>query len=469
MSQTAKHDLLRALPSVGGLLQSATATEWLAQHPRPLVTACLRDAVDQLRQAVQNDDRGRCGTAHVGEGYVLELAGALLAERVAPRIRRAINATGVILHTGLGRAVWPGRVVDDMINGLKGYVTLAIDRDSGTRSDRDGRVEPILTELTGAEAATVVNNNAGATLLVLAALAPGKEVIVSRGQLIEIGGAFRLPDVMAMSGARMVEVGTTNRTHPRDYADAVTENTGLLFRAHPSNFRVVGFHKEVTVADLVKIGHPRIPVVDDLGAGALVDLAAFGLPHEPTVPESLAAGADIVLFSADKLIGASQGGIIVGRKELIEHIRRHPLARALRPDKTCLMALERTLALFRDLDLLKREHPLYRMLATGDAALQARAQALAEAIAAAAPAVAAEVRRDVGYLGSGSLPHEALPTWVAALAAADRTADDLARRLRLDDACVFTRIDRERVILDARTIEEGDIPLIAQAVGRATA
>ena len=355
-----------------------------------------------------------------------------------------------------------------MVEELKGYVTLAIDRETGLRSERDRRVEYILTELTGAEAATVVNNNAAATLLVLAALAAGKEVVVSRGQLIEIGGAFRLPDVMVQGGARMVEVGTTNRTHLRDYEGAITDETAVLLRVHPSNFRVVGFTKEVPLAELVELGRSRgLTVVDDLGAGALIPLERFGLPHEPTVGESIEAGADVVLFSADKLIGASQGGIIVGKAELIGRLRKHPLARAVRPDKTCLMALERTLQLFRDPDLLVREHPLYIMLSATPETLRARAEALAEAISAAAPTAEVTVRAGVGYLGSGSLPTEALSDWVTTVSLPNVAAGELARRLRMDEGCVFSRIETETVALAARTLTDEQIAVVAAAVGRA--
>jgi L-seryl-tRNA(Ser) seleniumtransferase len=243
-----------------------------------------------------------------------------------------------------------------------------------------------LTELTGAEAATVVNNNAAATLLALAALAAPKEVIVSRGQLIEIGGSFRLPEVMAQSGARLVEVGATNRTHPKDYQKAVTENTAAILRVHPSNYRVVGFTSEVPLRELAELAHSRnLILMDDLGAGALVDLKPFGLPHEPTVRESIAAGADVVLFSGDKLIGAGQCGVIVGRKALIDKLRKHPLMRAVRVDKTCLMVLERTLQLFRDPARLRREHPTYRMMSTPLDVLKSRAAELARLWAAPCP------------------------------------------------------------------------------------
>jgi L-seryl-tRNA(Ser) seleniumtransferase len=257
MMGPAQHELLRRLPAIDQLLASDRARGWLADHPRPLVTDCLRGAVETLREQILADAGGRCGPAHVTDTFVLDRAGDLLADRTAPKIRRAINATGVILHTALGRAVWPEEVTRSVGEDLAGYVILAIDRETGRRSERHNRVEGLICELTGAEAATVVNNNAGATLLVLAALGAGREVIVSRGQLIEIGGAFRLPDVMAESGCRMVEVGTTNRTHLRDYERAITDETAGLFRAHPSNFRVVGFTGEVPIGAMADLARSR--------------------------------------------------------------------------------------------------------------------------------------------------------------------------------------------------------------------
>src|ERR1035438_4753236 len=250
-----KQELLRNLPSVTELLKSETVAGWLRQHPLPLVTECLRRAIAGLRQQIL-DSAGRCGTQHITADAVLDRAAGLLQQAVEAHVREAVNATGIILHTGLGRAVFPGGVVDSMISGLKGYVNLAVERDSGERIERDELVEPLLTELTGAEAATVVNNNAAATLLVLAALAAQREVIVSRGQLIEIGGSFRLPDVMAQSHARLVEIGTTNRTHLKDYRNAITENTAALMRVHPSNYRIVGFTSEVKLAELAELVHP---------------------------------------------------------------------------------------------------------------------------------------------------------------------------------------------------------------------
>lgn len=467
MPSDPKQALLDGLPSITELLKTPTVLAWLEQYPRALVGKCVRDATAQMRQQILADNAGRCGPQTVTLDEVLARAGALLTAATIPRLRAAINATGVILHTGLGRAVFPERVVDSIVPELKGYSTLAIDRAAGERIERDELVEPLLTELTGAEAATVVNNNAAATMLVLAALAAQREVIVSRGQLIEIGGSFRLPEVMAQSQARLAEVGATNRTHLKDYRNAITDQTAAILRVHPSNYRIVGFTAEPTLAELAELAHAHgLVLIDDLGAGALVGLEAFGLPHEPTVQESLAAGADVVLFSGDKLIGASQCGILVGRKAIIQRLRQHPLMRALRVDKTCLLVLERTLQMFRRPATLATEHPTYRMLATSPETLIKRAQALADAVAAAAPEVTTTVRASVAYLGSGSLPTEAIPSSMVTVALPGLKASELARRLRLDDACVFGRIENDRVCLDVRTLADTDVRLIAGALGR---
>jgi L-seryl-tRNA(Ser) seleniumtransferase len=458
-----KQELLRTLPAVTELLKSETVAGWLRRHPQPLVAECLRRALADLRQQVLRGARG--GDALVAE--TLSLAEKILLRAVEPHVREAINATGIILHTGLGRAVLPGGVVDSMLAELKGYCTLAVDRETGERAERDELVEYILAELTGAEAATVVNNNAAATMLVLAALATQREVIVSRGQLIEIGGSFRLPEVMAQSGARLVEVGATNRTHLKDYQKAITDNTAAILRAHPSNYRVVGFTSEVPLRELSELARSRnLILIDDLGAGALLDLKQFGLPHEPTVRESIEAGADVILFSGDKLIGAGQCGIIVGKRSLIEKLRKHPLMRAVRVDKICLMILERTLQLFRDPARLRGEHPTYRMICTPPADLQKRAKKLARLIAAEAPKVKTEIRESEAFLGSGSLPTEAIPSFELLISLPGMSASELARRLRLDDACIFGRIKEDCVRLDVRTLTDEQLPLVAAALGR---
>lgn len=467
MSPDQAPELLREIPSITELLNSEVVQGWLKRQPAPLVTDCLRRAVAGLRQDILADTAGQLGPEAVTAQAVLERAVRLLNQAILPRVHAAINATGILLHTGLGRAVFPDSAVDASVPALKGYCTLATDPESGERVERDELVEPILCELTGAEAATVVNNNAAATLLVLAALAPGKEVVVSRGQLIEIGGSFRLPEVMAQSGAKLVEVGATNRTHLKDYRNALTENTAALLRVHPSNYRVVGFTAAVALRDLAELARSRqVLLFDDLGAGALVDLAQFGLPHEPTVPASIATGADLVWFSGDKLIGASQCGIIVGRKALVDRLRQHPLMRAVRIDKTCLMLLERTLHLFRRPEELRFKHPLYRMLSTPVDELQLRAKKLVKSLAKAVPKAEVSVDASTAYLGSGSLPTEAIPSVMITVALPGLTAEELARRLRTDAACVFGRIEADRVRLDLRTITDEQVSDIVAALGR---
>jgi L-seryl-tRNA(Ser) seleniumtransferase len=467
MSPEPKQELLKRIPPITDLLKSQAAVGWLKTHPLPLVTDCLRGAAAGVRAEMLADSAGRCGLGQVTADAVLARAETLLEQATTPRLREAINATGIILHTGLGRAVFPGSVVDSILAELKGYSTLAVDRESGERIERDELIEYILTELTGAEAATVVNNNAAATMLVLAALAAQKEVIVSRGQLIEIGGSFRLPEVMAQSQARLVEVGATNRTHLKDYQKAITADTAAIMRVHPSNYRVVGFTSEVPLPELAELAHSRgLTLIDDLGAGALLDLEQFGLPHEPTVRESITAGADIVLFSGDKLIGSSQAGVIVGCKELIGRLRKHPLMRAMRVDKTCLMVMERTLHLFRDPELLRREHPLYRMICTPVKALRSRAKALADAVAKAAPNAAVNFDASLAYLGSGSLPTEAIPSMMVSVFVPGLSAANLARRLRLDNACIFSRIEDDIVRLDVRTLTDEQVPAVVAAFER---
>jgi L-seryl-tRNA(Ser) seleniumtransferase len=463
MAAKDRHSLLQGLPSMTELLKRPEVQRWGIDHPAALITECLRAVVREAREEAIAG-----GGTPPGVEVILSSAEARLRQAATPRIRVAINATGIILHTGLGRAVLPESVIDSIGSALKGYCTLATDPATGERIERDELVEPILCELTGAEAATVVNNNAAATLLVLAALTAGKEVIVSRGQLIEIGGSFRLPEVMSQSGARLVEVGATNRTHLKDYRGAITPETAALMRVHPSNYRVIGFTSEVTTRELAELARAKgLILIDDLGAGALLPLEAFGLPHEPSARESIEAGADIVLFSGDKLIGAGQGGVIVGRKELIQRIRKHPLMRALRVDKICLMVLERTLHLFREPERLRREHPTYRMITARMEALQARAKALTDALVLEGSSVRATIDDSVAYLGSGSLPAEAIPSVMVTVRVDGLSAEELGRRLRTDEWQVFGRIEDDRLRLDMRTITDEQVTAIVAALGRA--
>ena len=349
---------------------------------------------------------------------------------------------------------------------MAGYALLQVDVGSGQRDQRDARIEWLLRQLTGAEAATVVNNNAAATYLVLNAVAAGKEVIVSRGQLVEIGGSFRLPEVMAASGAKMVEVGTTNKTHARDYERAITENTAAILRVHPSNYQITGFTSEVPLAELVEIAHARhLTLIDDVGAGPLIDLSPLGVDGGPTLPGSIRAGADLVTASSDKLIGASQGGIILGKAAWVEAIRRNPLARILRVGKLTLAALEATLTLFLDESQALREVPTLRMLGRRLGEIIEQAERLADALARRVPLAHVAVINGNSQMGGGSLPGQDLPTRLVAVRHADYGAEELAARLRRGSPPIFARIANDQVLIDPRTLLAGDEePLLAGLV-----
>ena len=420
---------LRDLPSVDELARGSAD---------PLAVAAARAVIERARAAI------RAG-AEPGD-----LAAALEAELAAvrrPALRRVLNATGVIVHTNLGRAPLPATALERVADAARGYSNLEYDLAAGERGSRQDHVAGLLGRLTGAESAIVVNNNAGAMLLALAALAEGREVLVSRGELIEIGDGFRIPDVLARSGARLVEVGTTNRTRAADYEQAMRPETALILRVHQSNFRVVGFTELPSLADLAEVARRhQLPLIDDLGSGALVDLA-----DEPTVRASLAAGADLVCISGDKLLGGPQAGIVVGRTELVEKLRRHPLHRALRIDKLGLAALEGTLQLYLDPARALREVPVLRMLREDAALVRARAERLAEA-------TNGEVEETVARVGGGALPLAELPSFACAV------EESLAAALRAHEPPVVGIVRDGRLLLDCRTLDDDEAGLVAAAV-----
>ena len=452
------HEGLRDLPPVHELLERLS--EKYPGLPHALARRVCRDFLEGERKRLLEG-----GEPLAPESLLIELEerGRL---RSLPSLDHVINAAGIMLHTAIGRAPLPPLAAEAIHRAARGYCVLQWDRRTGRRGHRDDHVEDLITELTGAEAATVVNNNAGATLLVLAALARGREVVVSRGQLVEIGGAFRIPEVMKQSGAIMREVGCTNRTHLRDYREAINESTALLLRVHPSNYRIRGFTGEVSIEDLVALGNEEeLPVMDDLGSGCLVDLSEFGLPAEPGIRESIEAGVSVTTSSADKLIGGPQGGIITGRRELIAKIRKHPLARALRVDKLTLAGLEATLRLLLDdLEEIVAEHPLYAMLASGDDDLRKKADRL-KGLLGLPESCSSEVVRTVSYTGSGSLPDEEIPSWGVSLVCPD--AERLAGELRMGSPAVTARIEDDCLIMDVRTILEGELELLAELVSSA--
>jgi L-seryl-tRNA(Ser) seleniumtransferase len=448
------------LPSVDQLLRGDAASALLATHGRTLVVIEARALLDGLRQRAL---AGRLSLAEVDATQLAEALAARVERRLAPRMRGVLNLTGTVIHTNLGRAVLADAALQRLLTVMASPNNLEYDLLSGGRGDRDSLIEDLLCTITGAEAATVVNNNAAAVLLTIAALARDREVIVSRGELVEIGGAFRMPDVMASAGALMVEVGTTNRTHPADYERAITERTGLVMKVHTSNYAVQGFTAAVDERTLAGIAHARgVPLATDLGSGSLVDLAHYGLPREPLPQEMLAAGCDVVTFSGDKLLGGPQAGLIVGSKTAVGRIRKYPMKRALRMSKLPLAALEATLMLYLRPERLAQDLPTLRLLTRPADAIRAQAEALRLAVAAAvAPRFTVEVVALLGQIGSGSLPVERLPSAGLALAPAGTAKkgigtalDALATALRSLPLPVIGRIAEDRLLLDLRCLED---------------
>ncbi len=451
-------DPRRSLPSIDALLGEKRVSTLIADYTREIVLDEIREILGSLRKNLRPEDKP------LTREEIITLLTERLELRELDRLRPVVNASGIILHTGLGRAVLPKEAVH-ALSGLDRCCNLQTDLESGKRGKRNHMSQELIKRITGAEDAVIVNNNAAATLLVLAALAPGKEVIISRGQLIEIGGSFRLPDCITQSGAIMVEVGTTNKTHLRDYENALTENTGMLLKVNPSNYRIIGFSKQVPVADLVTLKKKQpLIVVDDLGCGALVDLRNYGLPYENTVQDSIAAGADISLFSGDKLISGPQAGIIVGKKEYIARIRKHPLTRMLRVCKLTDIALENTLRLFLEPETLTEKHPTLRMMTLPCKQLKKRAEALKKRFDNDTPGILATVVECESQTGGGSMPGTGIPSYGIALQPKTMSTERLSVLLRKNEPPVVARIDNNSVILDMRTLLDGDDDILHEAL-----
>jgi len=448
---------LRDLPAVDHLLHMPEAGELVAVYGRTLTTDALRAALDEARAALLHD-AARPG-AVPADADLLAAAREGLEATMAASLRPVINATGIIIHTNLGRAPLSDEAIAAVVEVAAGYSTLEYDLGAGRRGSRATHPEPLLRRLTGAAAALTVNNNAAAVLLALTALCHGREVIISRGQLVEIGGGFRVPDVMAQSGARLVEVGTTNRTHLRDYREAITTDTAAILVVHPSNYRIIGFAGEPSLAELAALAHERgLWLLYDQGSGALRDTAAWGLEAEPTVQAGLDAGADVVTFSGDKLLGGPQAGVLVGRADLIDRARRHPLARAVRADKLALAALTATLG--RYLTGHEAALPVWRMIARPLDEIAAEAEAWAARLRRAG--FDAEVVADESFVGGGSLPGESLPTRVVAIRA--DAVDELAARLRARPLPIIARIHDGRLMFDPRTTLPGQAETLLAAL-----
>lgn len=471
--------LFRALPAtdvcLNALQQASPPLEGLAQAPRPLVRALVNQFTDIQRAAIKE---GRVhDAAHMSLAALLPALCAFVREGLRPRLRRVINATGVVIHTNMGRAVLAPQALAAMQESSVGYCNVELDLHTGERGSRYSLVRDLLCTITGAESAIVVNNNAAAVFLTLNSLCAGREVVVSRGQLVEIGGSFRIPDVMEKSGAVLREVGTTNRTHAADYSHAVTENTSAFLRVHTSNYRIVGFHKEVSLPELVSLGKAHaVPVIEDLGSGSFIDFTPYGLPGEPTVQSVVADGADVVLFSGDKVLGGPQAGIIVGKHDLVERIRTNPLNRALRPDKVTLAALEATLRLYLDPELARTQIPTLRMMTSSASELNKKAQALLGYLRryfakytdrALSDICEISLRPDASRVGGGSFPEYALPTTLLCLRPKVCSVNELRHALLSTTPPLTGRTDDNAFCLDVRTVDSAEYPLVATALAQA--
>jgi len=455
---------LRALPSVESLLATPSLQAALARAPRRLVVAETRAAVQGHRDALR---RRLIQTPPTADAIAAEAA-SRVEEALRMSLRPVINATGVVLHTNLGRAPLAAEAVEALLSTARGYSNVEATLATGGRGSRMAHLEPLLRELLGAPAALVVNNNAAAMLLALNTLALGKEAVVSRGQLVEIGGSFRIPEILERAGAQLREVGTTNKTRLRDYERAIGPKTGVILNVHRSNFAIVGFSEDATREELVRLARrKRIPLLEDVGSGALVDLEPFGLPAEPRMKEALQAGVPLVCASGDKLLGGPQAGILAGSKALIAACKSNPMARALRVDKLTLAALEATLRLYRDPERLQASIPVLRMLGEPATTVRARAQRVVRGIGAErAVKTGAEVIACTAEVGGGAMPLARIPSFAVALRAPRGRLEELARALRLATDPVLGRIENNRLLLDMRTVTSRETPLLIATLSR---
>lgn len=486
LDKETKQKLLRSLPSITFLLDQEGTRSLIEKYSHDLVVDAANMVLNRLREQIINDQvqadlmpvskdalPGKAQSREEDAGYYIAAIARELKSRFAPHLKRVINATGVVLHTNLGRALLSESALEAVLGVGASYSNLELDLDTGERGSRYVHVEKLITELTGAEAAMVVNNNAAAVMLVLNTFAQGKEVIVSRGQLVEIGGSFRIPEVMRAGGAHLVEVGATNKTHLKDYREAINENTALLLKVHTSNYKIAGFTSEVALEDLVALGQEKgVPVVDDLGSGVLVDLSRYGLPAEPTVQESIRAGADIVTFSGDKLFGGPQAGVVAGKAKYIEAMKKNQLTRALRVDKMTFAALEATLKLYLDENQAVAEIPTLRMLSMNVETLTQRSRNFASKLKKALNKGRQEYEKLAliqvidGYsqVGGGALPTADLPTKLVALEPQKVSVTRLESWLRTAaDQPVLVRVQKNQVLIDLRTVqpkEEGELILM---------
>lgn len=459
INMSVNSQLLRQIPKVDELLRHPRLASLSCQHT--ILTETVREVIDSLRQAILAGEE-----PSLQPDSLCDEVERLVQKKTTMNLRPVINATGIVLHTNLGRAKLSTAAVQAIQSVAQDYNTLEYNLEKGSRGSRYSHVEQLISKLTGAEDAMVVNNNAAAVMLVLSTMARGKEVVTSRGELVEIGGAFRVPEIMSQSGGTLVEVGTTNKTHPSDYVRAVTENTGAFLKVHTSNFKIVGFSEEVSLEEMVRLGHERnIPVIYDLGSGAMVRLEDYGILDEPNVLDAMKSGADIISFSGDKLLGGPQAGIIIGRREYIEAMKKNPLTRAFRIDKLTLAALEATLREYQDPAQAIQNNPTLRMItATMETLVPKGEQLLAELQRTCDGSYTVELTEDFGQVGGGSVPTQMIRSSVVAVEPTLVSPDVLEQRLRRISLPIIARISKDRLLLDVRTIEEHHFSYIADSI-----
>jgi len=459
-----KTEMFKMIPAVDRLLEGPDLKDLSTSYPRNLILRAINEGLDELRQGIETGDIDEPSV--LGIESVSKLVKKRLELLARSSLRQVINATGVVIHTNLGRSILAERALEMFRPLAGGYSNLEYDLKQGKRGSRYTHVEGILKELTSAEAAMVVNNNAAAVLISLETMAKGLEVIISRGELVEIGGSFRVPDVMKKSGAKMVEVGTTNKTHLEDYEEAIGPDTALLLKVHKSNFQIIGFAEEVKTSQLSGLGKKYgLPFMEDLGSGCLIDLSKYGLNKEPTVQEVLADGADLVTFSGDKLLGGPQAGIILGRKELVEEIRKNQLNRALRIDKLTLLALEETLKIYRDERMASKEIPTLRMICHPYAGLKTKAGRLIRMIGKLeSNNFNLDLADGISKVGGGALPLMDLPTRLLRLIPKKMSAHSIDEWLRAYDPPIIVRVEHDNVFLDVRTIQDKELKIVAKAI-----
>ena len=460
-----KQQLLASLPSVDEILKSGEGLEWQKAYPRRYVLRAIREVIDESRRAILKDDLKEISV----KDMLVDIRGhiELLS---AFSLKPVINATGIVIHTNLGRSVMSEEIMENVKRVACGYSNLEYELEEGKRGKRYSHIRKLLNEITGAESSLIVNNNAAAVFVCLTALAKGREVIVSRGELVEIGGSFRIPDVMSSSGALLKEVGATNKTHLRDYERAISENTALLLKVHQSNYRIVGFSESVPINELAALGRKHgIPVMFDLGSGSLVDLKPYGIQIEPTVQEIIKAGADIVTFSGDKLLGGPQGGVIVGKSELIENIAKNPLMRAVRIDKLTLSAFEAVLMCYLDEDKAKGSIPTLEMLLQRHMDIKERAKRIASRLKKEVSRIPGDVAEidvieDSSQAGGGSLPEIEFKTYAVAINPLRISVNTLEERLRQGNPPIIARIKNDALIIDARTVRNSEIDVLVKGI-----